>query len=131
MSDPPRQSHKDLIVWQKAIDLAIVLHESTRDLPQQERFGLATQIRRAAISIPSNIAEGAARRTTRDFLAFMHVARGSLAEVETQLLVAGRLGYFSSAVHAELAQRSDEVGRLINGVIAGLQRRQSERRSTV
>ena len=117
------RGYRDLVVWQKAIDLAVAVHASTRSLPAQERFGLIAQLNRASVSVPSNIAEGAARRTTRDFLAFVHIARGSLAEIETQLLVSHRIGYLDAETFESLSAQADEVGRMVNGLIAGLQRK--------
>jgi four helix bundle protein len=131
MRGPVQRSHKNLIVWNKAIEIAVELHRATRSFPPHEKFGLAAQMSRAATSVPSNIAEGAARRTTRDFIAFMHIARGSIAEIETHLLLANRLGYLDPAKYAELSSLVEEVGRMVNGVISGLQQRQSEHRSTV
>lgn len=81
------------------------------------------QMRRAAVSVPSNIAEGSARRTTRDFAAFLHIARGSLAELDTQLLLALKVGYLDEREHANLSQQIDEVGRIINALLTGLRRR--------
>jgi four helix bundle protein len=123
MEQQSRNSHKDLILWQKALDLAVAVHEVSAAFPKSEIFGPVSQIRRAAVSIPSNIAEGSARRTTREFIAFLHIARGSMAEVETQLLLAQRIGYVSNERLAVLQVRLDEVGRIMNAVIAGLRRR--------
>ena len=114
------KSHNDLIVWRKAIELAVEVHRVTTRFPRHELFGLASQLRRAAISIPSNVAEGAARRTTRDLVAFLHVARGSLAEVETQLLLAQQVGYVDESARDALMVHIDEVGRLLNGLISAL-----------
>jgi four helix bundle protein len=117
------KSHNDLIVWRKAIQLAVEVHELTTRFPRHELFGLSSQMRRAAISIPSNVAEGAARRTTRDLIAFLHVARGSLAEVETQLLLAQQVGYVDGRARDALMVLIDEVGRLLNGLIRVLKAR--------
>ncbi len=87
------KSYKDLIVWQKAIDLVILVYRRTAAFPKEEVYGLRQQIRRAAVSVPSNIAEGQCRSSTRDFLNFLAIARGSLGEVETQLTIAERLEY--------------------------------------
>src|SRR5690606_10442061 len=84
-------SYRDLQVWRRALDLAEAIYEATAHWPREERFGLVSQIRRAAVSVPSNIAEGAARRSTGEFLQFIGMARGSLAETDTQLLLAQRL----------------------------------------
>jgi four helix bundle protein len=117
------QSYKDLEVWGKAIELAVEVHGLTSRLPRHELFGLTSQMRRAAVSIPSNVAEGACRRTTRDFVAFLHVARGSVAELETQWLLALRIGYIDDQTHDALATRLIEIGRLLNGLIRALQKR--------
>ena len=119
-------SHKNLIVWQKALALAVKVHYGSTAFPRHELFGLTSQMRRAAISVPSNIAEGAARRTTRDFLSFLHVARGSLAELETQLLLAREIGYLDEPTRNQLIAELAEVGRLINAFIVGLRRRAVE-----
>ena len=123
MEKQPRNSYKDLILWQKALDLAVAVHEASATFTRAEIFGLVSQVRRAAVSIPSNIAEGSARRSTREFIAFLHIARGSLAEVETQLLLAQRVGYLSNERLAGLQLKLDEVGRIMNAVITGLRRR--------
>ncbi len=117
------KSYKDLVVWQKSLQLAVDIHRLTESFPRHERFGIVAQLRRAAVSISSNIAEGAARRTTRDFIAFLHIARGSLAELETQLLLAERTAYVAPAALAKVLSLTDEVGRMINGMLRGLQRR--------
>jgi four helix bundle protein len=111
-------SHKDLIVWQKAVVLAGKVYAATRRLPRDERFGLSLQLRRAAISVPSNIAEGSARRTRAEFVQYLHIARGSLSEVETQMMVARDQGLLSSSdcLLADIA----EVGRMLNALISRL-----------
>jgi four helix bundle protein len=124
-----RNNHKDLILWQKAMVLAADVHRLTTDLPRHELFGLSSQLRRAAVSIPSNVAEGAARRTTREFLSFLHIARGSFAELETQLHLAVDIGYLTDPALAPVLGRLDEVGRLLNAVIVGLRRREARRSS--
>ena len=126
MALPRSNTHKDLIVWQKAFGLAVAVHHLSARFPRHELFGLTSQVRRAAISVPSNIAEGAARRTTRDFLAFLHVARGSLAELETQVLLVREIGYLDDVAGKMLLRDLAEVGRLINGFIVGLRRRRGE-----
>jgi four helix bundle protein len=123
------RSHKDLIAWQKALDLAARVHDETSRFPRFEQFGLAAQMRRASVSIVSNIAEGTARRTTREFVAFLHFARGSLAELETQMLLAVRVGYVAAIKNDELQPAVDEVGRLINGVLRGLRTRAARERA--
>ncbi len=123
MNQPARLSHKDLILWQKAMDLAVRVYQLSSHLPRQENFGLMSQLRRAGTSIPSNIAEGSARRSTKEFMHFLHVARGSMAELETQLSLAHRIGYLTECEVAELQVLIAEVGRILNSVIAGLLRR--------
>jgi len=117
------RSFKDLIAWQKSMELVTAIYRVTRTFPKDETYGLTSQIRRAAISVPSNIAEGQARLTKGEFLHSLGQSRGSLAEVETQLTVALNLDY----VHADLARplvgQIAETGRVINGLIASLRRR--------
>lgn len=123
-----RRNHKDLVVWQKAMSLARTIHVLTRSFPPEELFGITSQLRRAAVSIPGNIAEGAARATTREFIQFLYVARGSLAEIETQLELAEGAGYTKRS--EDIFTQADEVGKLLNAVIRGLRRKlcQQQRR---
>lgn len=116
------KSYNDLIVWQKAMDLAESVYRASRTFPREELFGLTGQLRRAAVSVPSNIAEGQGRATTRDFLHFLAVARGSLNELETQLLLAHRLGYIDDEQWSTLVNLADEVGRLLRGLVHSLSR---------
>lgn len=108
-------SHKDLVVWQKAVALACKVYAASRLLPRDERFGLQIQLRRAAVSIPSSIAEGSARHGRAEFVQFLHKARGALAELETQYIIASRLA--SLPDRAETLEEIAEVGRLLNGLI--------------
>jgi four helix bundle protein len=94
-------------------------------LPRHELFGLTAQMRRSAVSIPSNIAEGSGRRTTREFIAFLHIARGSLSELRTQLLLASKVSYVTGSEISLAENLSDEVGKLLNAVIRGLRHRQT------
>jgi len=123
MDGDRRRSHKDLIVWRKALDLATLIYRITARFPRFELFALTSQLRRAAVSVPSNIAEGTARRTTREFVAYLHFARGSLAELETQVLLAVQVGYLNDVDAQQIQRAIDEVGRLINGVLRGLKTR--------
>ena len=109
------------------MSLAGEIYAATNAFPRHETFGLTSQLRRAVVSIPSNIAEGAARSTTRDLLSFLHVARGSQAEVETQLRLAGKFGYVDERTLARLLERTDEVGRLLTAMIHALRRRLTHR----
>ncbi len=119
----PGQSFEDLIAWQKAIDLVAEIYAATRLWPKEELYGLTSQIRRAAVSVPSNIAEGQGRRGVGDFRRFLAIARGSLAEVETQLVIAARLGYCSADATRALREQAAEVGRLLSGLIRSLSER--------
>jgi four helix bundle protein len=112
------QSHKDLIAWQKAVALATTVYAATRLLPTDERWGLVSQMRRAAISIPSNIAEGAARKNRAEFLQFLYVSRASLAELETQMMIALEQRFLSTDQSG--LERIAEVGRILNGLISKL-----------
>ncbi len=89
------KTHKDLDVWNKSMELAEKIYIVTKQFPKEEQFGLISQIRRSAISVPSNIAEGAARNSGKEFIQFLYVAMGSLSEIETQLLLANRLAFLS------------------------------------
>lgn len=108
-------SHKDLIVWQRGVALAGKVYAATRRLPRHERFGLSHQLRRAALSIPSHIADGSARRTRAEFLQSLHTARGSLSEVETQMLIVRDQGLLSASDC--LLDDIAEVGRMLNALI--------------
>lgn len=118
-------SYRDLQVWRGALDLAEAIYETTAHWPREERFGLVSQIRRAAVSVASNIAEGAARRSTGEFLQFIGMARGSLAEADTQLLLAQRLGYVPKADAVALLAASEEISRMLVALAGALSRRKS------
>ena len=115
--------YRDLLVWQKAVDWVEVIYAATRAWPSDERYGLISQVRRAAVSVPSNIAEGCARRTTPDFLRFLSIARASLAEAETQLIIAQRLAYVEEVGLARLLEPADELSRMLSGLISKLEER--------
>jgi four helix bundle protein len=114
--------YSDLIAWQKAMDLVVLVYRATERFPSIERFGLSNQLRRAAVSVPSNIAEGQGRHATRDFLRYLAIAYGSLQEVETQLVIAFRLVYLEEASRPGLFDQTREVARLINGLRRALSR---------
>ena len=116
--------YKDLIVWQKSMDLVLLVYRCTKTLPHDEAFCLTTQLRRAAISIASNIAEGKGRHSNQELTQFLFIARGSLLEVETQSMIAQRLGYLSEPDSSDLKTRTSEIGRLLNGMIAHFKARQ-------
>ena len=109
-------NNQDLLVWQKAMDMVLKVYEVTRSFPRDEVYGLVSQMRRAAISVPSNIAEGKGRRSRKELAQFLFHARGSLLELETQNRIAERLGYLDRSGAAELKIQSSEVGRLLNGM---------------
>jgi four helix bundle protein len=117
------QHYKDLIAWQKAMDLVNALYDATEAFPKRETYSLTDQMRRAAVSVPSNIAEGQAHYSKREFRHFLRHSRGSLAELETQILIALRRNYFSEGQANELLKRPAEVGRILNGLITSLQER--------
>jgi len=112
--------YKELLVWQRAMDLVTEVYRVTATFPKHERFGLVSQLPRAAVSIPSNIAEGQGRLSVGEFKQFLGHARGSLFEVETQLLIARNLGLLGEREIQELNERIAEVGRLLNGLVRSL-----------
>ena len=118
-------SYRDLKVWQQAMDWAMGIYEATAHWPTDERFGLISQIRRASVSVASNIAEGAARRSTGEFIQFVGMARGSLAEAETQLTLAERLGYLPASDAGALLSASSDVSRMLVALSASLTRRKN------
>ena len=117
------QHYRELIVWQKAMNLVEAVYRATDHFPKTEIYGLTSQVRRAAVSIPSNIAEGQGRSTTRDFLYFLSVAQGSLMEVETQITIAQRFSYIEKRLETELLESTAEVGRLLNGLCNSLNKK--------
>jgi four helix bundle protein len=125
MEPSKRRDYRDLVLWQRAVELAAEVHRVTLKLPRHELFGLAAQMRRSAVSIPSNIAEGSGRRTTREFIAFLHIARGSLSELRTQLLLASKVAYVTGSEISVAENLTDAVGKLLNAVIRGLRHRQT------
>jgi four helix bundle protein len=116
------RNDQELIVWQKAMDLVEEIYKASQSFPREELYGLTSQIRRAGVSIPSNIAEGQGRRTTPDFLRHLSIAYGSLREVETQILIAGRLRYIGATTVERVMRGTSEVGKLLNGLMSSLTR---------
>jgi four helix bundle protein len=114
------RSYKDLVAWQKAMDLVTATYRSTAGFPREEQFGLTSQLRRAAVSIPSNIAEGQGRLSEKEFRHFLGQARGSVMEVETQIQIAKNLGYIQADKTKELLNSCAEVGRILNGLLASI-----------
>ena len=115
-----RRKHRDLLAWQHAIQLVTDVYRLTSTFPDSERFGLTSQMRRAAVSVPSNVAEGAARTTTKEYLHFLGIARGSLSELDTQLVIAQELAY--AAATDDLEKRISDLFGLLNGLINSLKR---------
>ena len=109
---------KELIVWQKSMKLAAEVYRITKKLPKDELFGLTNQLRRAAVSIPSNIAEGNGRDSTKEYLRFLYIARGSRSEVETQLLLCVELGYLQESDIEFVLGLSTEVAKMLNTIIS-------------
>ncbi len=110
-------------VWQKAMDLVVRCYELSRCLPDSERYGLVSQLRRAAVSIPANIAEGWGRNSTKDFIRFLSIAFGSLTEVETHIQIAERLGYTTTDEVTRLLQQTSEVSKMLVGLRKSLEER--------
>ncbi len=111
------KTHKDLDVWKKSIDYVTMLYKETATFPRDEIYGLTNQMRRAVISIPSNIAEGAARKSNKEFIQFLYIAHGSAAELETQLIVAKNLRFLDDKAFDLLNKERDEIGRMLFGLI--------------
>lgn len=115
-----RSSYRDLRVWQQAMQLVVAIYRCTQAFPKSELYGLTNQLRRAAVSIPSNIAEGKGRSTDRDRNVFFCRARGSLLELETQILIATELNYLTDEQSEDLMHRSTRLGQMLNALIESL-----------
>ncbi len=113
-------SYRDLIVWQKSVDLVTDIYAATSTFPRHEVFGLTSQLRRSAVSVPSNVAEGQGRATKGEFIQFLSHARGSLFELETQVWIAKKLGYLSPDSSLALEKHAEEVARILNGLLTSL-----------
>lgn len=111
------KTHKDLDAWKKSIDFVTVVYKLTKSFPTEERYCLTNQIRRAAVSIPSNIAEGAARNYDKEFIQYLYIALGSAAEVETQLIIACNLEFISKEELEQLVLQQETIAKLILGLI--------------
>ena len=114
------KDYKDLIVWQKAMELAREIYKLARKLPKEEMYGLSNQIRRSAVSIPSNIAEGHSRNSRKEFIQFLSIAKGSKSELETQLILCRDLGYFEHEDIENCFILITEVGKMLNGLMKKL-----------
>lgn len=111
------KTHKDLNVWKESIALVTLIYEKTKSFPKDELFSLTSQIRRSAISIPSNIAEGAARESNKEFLRFLFISQGSISELDTQLLIANNLNFLSKDDYVELAEKLVSIRKMLAGLI--------------
>ncbi|MDP9004164.1 MAG: four helix bundle protein [Verrucomicrobiota bacterium] len=117
------QNYKDLVVWQKAILVAKRIYQLTQGFPAEEKFGLVSQMRRAAVSIPSNLAEGQARHTTGEFVQFISHAEGSSAELDTQLILAVEFGFCKKETAIPIYELIDEISRMLNALRRAVSRR--------
>ncbi|KQY19438.1 four helix bundle protein [Rhizobium sp. Root483D2] len=115
-------SYRDLKVWQLAIDISVASYEVTQSLPREELYGLTSQIRRSVSSVAANIAEGYGRENRGSFVQFLRIAQGSLKELETHLIIAGRVGLIQPIVLSELLERCDENGKMLGALIRTVQR---------
>jgi four helix bundle protein len=123
------QSYQNLIVWQKAVDFVADIYTATRTFPKDEIYGLTSQLRRASVSVPSNIAEGQSRLSTGEFRQFLGNAKGSLSEIETQIVIALRLQYLEEAEGTALLSKAAEISRMLSGLIASLENANRQRAS--
>jgi four helix bundle protein len=110
------RTHEKLEVWKKAVDFVVEIYKVTENFPKEEKFGLISQIRRALVSIPANIAEGAARTSEKEFLYFLSNSQGSASEVGTEILIAFKLGFLSEKNYLDLSSKLDEISRMITGL---------------
>ncbi len=116
------RSHNNLDAWKRSVDFVVDIYKVTNGFPKEEKFGLTSQVRRASVSIPANIAEGAARRSPKEYLQYLSHAQGSASEVETELLIAFRLGFLTAEDYDRLRTDLDNIGRMITGVSKYLKR---------
>ena len=115
--------HENLIVWKRAVDFVIDIYRTTGSFPNDERYGLTSQIRRAAVSIPANIAEGAGRKYDKEFARFLSIAQGSSSELETELLIAKKLRYLTEDVYSDLRKELDSIGQMLIGLERMIEKR--------
>jgi four helix bundle protein len=119
----PARNYTDLLAWQRSMDLVESVYRIAREFPKEELFGLTSQLRRAAVSVPANIAEGQGRKNRGDFRRFLSIAQGSLREIETHVHIGARLGYIDESRKQTILSECSEVGRLITGLSNSLDRR--------
>jgi four helix bundle protein len=121
--DKKVSTYKDLIAWQKSIALVTTVYALTKTFPMDERFGIVSQLNRAVISVPANIAEGWGRESTKNYLQFLRISRGSLMEVETLITISGNLKYIKEQDCLEINKQIDEVGKILQGLIKSVQQK--------
>lgn len=111
------KTHKDLEVWQKSILFVTDIYNQTNSFPKEEMYGLVSQLRRSAVSVPSNIAEGSARQSNKEYIQFLYIALGSLVELDTQLIIARNIKFISDETLSDLQIKMEEIGKMLNGLI--------------
>lgn len=121
------KSHKDLEVWRASIDLARDIYELTRAYPKEEQYGIVTQMRRSAVSVASNIAEGAARQGNKEFLQFLYIALGSASELDTQIEISRKIGFGEGRQLDEVQKHLEMISKMIQGLIRSVKRTANER----
>lgn len=117
------RTHKDLDVWKKSVLLVTSIYELTKSFPKDEIYGITNQIRRSAVSVSSNIAEGSARQGNKKFIHFLYISLGSLSELETQLIISNNLKYISDSSFKRMMNNLDEIGKMLTGLISYMKRR--------
>lgn len=117
--------HKKLICWQLGVKFSVEIYKISQKFPEHEKFGLSSQIRRASVSIPTNIAEGAARNTTKEFINFLFIALGSVSEMDTLITIATQIGYLEKSEEDQLIKKIEDISKLISGLIKKLKETQS------
>jgi len=115
------KSYRDLVAWKKSFALGLSVYRATKSFPDREKYGITSQVCRSAVSVASNVAEGYGRGSSQDYVRFLRMARGSLYELDTQLLFAMELGYLSSDAHDVMQAELDECGRVLAGLIRSLE----------
>ena len=111
------KTHKDLEVWKKSIELVTEIYQITKDFPKEEIYGLTSQIKRSAVSVPSNIAEGAARQSNKEYIQFLYIALGSLMELDTQLVIAKNINFVDEEMLSNIDDKIETIGKMLNGLI--------------
>src|SRR3990172_8483329 len=125
MTESSVKSHRDLRVWEAGVELTEAIYRFTKGFPISEAFGLTSQMRRAATSIPANIAEGCSRHHTTEYLQFLYIARGSLSELDTHVYVAQRLGFLDTTAVSELGRQIELVGKMLHGLMNSIRNRKT------